>query len=185
MFGKIMLIGLLVSPALLTGCASDKNKVMDKSSKLLFDATDYVLPGSRVIVGVGKAMSRVPMANIERDAQAKTFATNPDKANLYVYRNEADFGSALRFDLEIDGKQIGAIASSTFAVLEVDPGKHAVIGKAENDFTLEVAAQAGKNYFIWQEVKIGFISARNKLHLVDEEQGKEGVLECGLIAVAK
>lgn len=181
MSGKFILIGLLVSTVFITGCASDTNK-LDKASKMFINAVDSQIPGTNLVIEhVVKA--RVPMASTERNALAKTFVVNPDKANIYIYRNEGTFGAAIKFDLEIDGKLIGKTAGSTFAAVEIEPGKHTIMGKAENDSALEIVAQAGKNYFIRQELSFGFITARNKLQLVEEEQGKDGVFECGLIEV--
>ena len=148
MFKRIMLVGLLASTVLVTGCAS------------------------------------VPMASAERDAQTKTFSVKPDKANIYVYRNES-MGAAVKMDVDFDGKPIGQTVAKSYFALEVAPGKHTLISKAENDSTLDVAAEAGKNYFIWQEVKMGILYARNKLQLVDDATGKTGVSECKLIEAAK
>lgn len=178
-----MLIGLLASTVFVTGCASDKTNKVDKALQLSFDTLNNEVPGLNLAVDVIKA--RVPMASAERNMQAKTFVVNPNKANIYVYRSEGTFGGAQKMGLEIDGKLVGQTAGNTFALLEVTPGKHTVIGKAENDFKLEIEAQAGKNHFVWQEVRLGFIIGRNKLQLVDEEQGKEGVSTCGLINIAQ
>lgn len=38
--------------------------------------------------------------------------------------------------------------------------------------------QAGKNYFVWQEVKMGLWMARSALQTVDEATGRKGVAEC-------
>ena len=48
--------------------------------------------------------------------------------------------------------------------------------------TLVVDAKPGRAYFVWQEVKVGFVAARTKLHLVDEATGKKGVGETSLAA---
>jgi len=148
MFRKIMLVGLLVSTALITGCAS------------------------------------VPMASVERDTQSKTFSVKSDKANVYVYRNES-MGAAVKMDVDFDGKPIGQTVAKSYFALEVAPGKHTLISKAENDSVLDVDAEAGKNYFVWQEVKMGLMYARNKLQIVDEVAGKAGVSECKLIEAVK
>ena len=42
-------------------------------------------------------------------------------------------------------------------------------------------AEAGKNNFVWQEIKMGLIIARNKLQIVDEATGKAGIAESKLI----
>jgi len=126
----------------------------------------------------------VPMASGERDEQTKTFSVKPDKANIYVYRNES-MGAAVKMDVDFDGKPIGQTVAKSYFALEVAPGKHTLISKAENDSVLDVAAEAGKNYFIWQEVKMGLLYARNKLQLVDDATGKTGVSDCRLIEVTK
>jgi hypothetical protein len=46
---------------------------------------------------------------------------------------------------------------------------------------VKVNASAGRNYFVWQEVKMGMWQAGSMLHLVDEVTGKAGVAECKLI----
>ncbi|RZJ09198.1 MAG: hypothetical protein EOP39_12055 [Rubrivivax sp.] len=60
------------------------------------------------------------------------------------------------------------------------PGKHTVESKAENTDKIEVDAQPGMLYYIWQEVKMGVLGARNKLQLVSEADGKKGVSETKL-----
>jgi hypothetical protein len=122
----------------------------------------------------------VPMASLEQDAQTKTFSVKPGKANIYVYRNES-MGAAIKMDVSLDGKPVGQTAAKTFFALEVAPGKHTLQG----DSVLDLTAQAGKNYFVWQEVKMGILVAGNKLQLVDEATGKAGVAECKLIEAAK
>jgi hypothetical protein len=55
------------------------------------------------------------------------------------------------------------------------------VSKTENDVTLDIDAQPGKNYYVWQEVKMGMFAARSALHLVDETTGEAGVKQCKLI----
>ena len=120
------------------------------------------------------------MASVEHDTQAKTFAVKQDKANIYLYRNES-MGGAVKMDVLLDGKPVGQTAAKTYMKLEVAPGQHTLTSKAENDDVLNVNTEAGKNYFIWQEVKMGILYARSLLHLNDEQTGKAGVLDCKLI----
>lgn len=126
----------------------------------------------------------VPMATPEQDAAAKSFTVKADKANLYIYRNES-FGGAVKMPVLVDGKMVGDTMKMSYIKYEVAPGAHTIISKAENDAELKVDAAAGKNYFVWQEVKMGVWSARSALSLVDAEKGQAGVKECKLIDAPK
>ncbi len=121
----------------------------------------------------------VNMGSPQQDAAAKTFKAPADKAAIYVYRNES-MGGAVKMDVAIDGQPVGQTAAKTYLYKEVAPGKHTVESKAENTDKVEVDAKPGMLYFIWQEVKMGALYARTKLHLVSEDDGKKGVNETKL-----
>lgn len=139
----------------------------------------WIVAGSAVLLAAGCAS--VPMASETADAQAKAFTVSADKANLYIYRNES-MGAAVKMPVLIDGQTVGDTAAKTYIFRQVTPGKHLVTSKTENDSNLEVHAIAGKNHYVWQEVKMGVMSARSKLHEVDEATGRAGVMESKLIA---
>lgn len=133
-----------------------------------------------VLVSFLSACASVPMASPEQDAAAKEFRPPPaDRAHLYVYRNES-IGSAVKQPVVVDGIAVGQTAAKVFFLIPLAPGAHTVTSLAENTFDLPISVAGGKSYFVWQEVKFGLLQARTKLHLVDEEKGKEGVLECKL-----
>lgn len=121
----------------------------------------------------------VNMGTSKQDAEAKKFSVSEDKSAIYIYRNES-FGSAVKMDIEVNGQNIGHTAANTFLYKELPPGRHIVASKAENADYVEVNAKPGSLHYIWQEVKMGILYARTKLHLVDEAQGKKGVLETQL-----
>ena len=121
----------------------------------------------------------VKMGDVQQDAAAKTFTAPKEVAGVYVYRNES-IGAAVKMDVEVDGKAIGQTAANTFLYKEIAPGKHAIASKAENTDTVEIDAKPGTLYYVWQEVKMGVLYARTKLHLVEEGQGKKGVTETKL-----
>ena len=123
----------------------------------------------------------VPMGNTKQDIALKNFnvPSDKDKAGIYVYRNET-FGAAIKMHVRLDGEILGATAANTYLYKEVEPGQHTISSLAENTDTLKVSARKGTLSYIWQEVKIGMWSARSKLHLVSEEEGRKGVLESNL-----
>ena len=136
--------------------------------------------GALAAVVLASGCASVQMAAPEMDTSAKTYSVKPNKANIYVYRNEV-MGAAIKMPVALNGRMVGDTASKTFLLLEVDPGSHTLMSKTENDSTLKVDAVAGRNYFVWQEVKMGMFAARSNLQLVDEATGKAGVAECKLI----
>lgn len=122
----------------------------------------------------------VPMATPEQDSKAKQFSTASDKANIYIYRNET-MGSAVKMPLLLDGVSVGDTVAKTYILKQVSPGTHNIVSKTENDATLNLDAQAGKNYYVWQEVKMGVWAARSELHEVDASKGQKAIKECKLI----
>ncbi len=103
-----------------------------------------------------------------------------DAANLYIYRNET-FGAAVKMQLLVDGMAVGDTVAHTYILKQVTPGSHTITSKSENDATLTLSTEAGKNYYVWQEVKMGLLMARSKLSQVSEEEGKQGVMESKLV----
>jgi hypothetical protein len=124
----------------------------------------------------------VQMASVEQDSKAKMFAPAPGKASLYIYRNET-FGAAVPMAVSLNGKTLGQTAAKTYFHLNLNPGKYNVESTAENVSNITVATEAGKNYFVWQEVKMGMWMARSLLHEVDERTGRAGVAESKMIAL--
>lgn len=139
------------------------------------------LPSLLLVSLVASACASVPMASPELDRSAKEFLTTPDKANLYVFRDES-FGAAMKMSVMLDGRPLGDTAAKTFLLASIEPGPHALFSKAENDARLEFTAEPGKNVFVWQEVKMGVLMARSKLHLVDEADARPRVNACSLAA---
>lgn len=125
----------------------------------------------------------VPMGSDKQDAALKTFTVPPDRAGIYIYRNES-FGASVKMDVAVDGKPLGQTAAHTYLYEQVSPGVHVVTSTAENTDNLKVDAKAGTVVFIWQEVKMGILYARNKLHLMSTSEGEAGVDQTSL-AVSK
>lgn len=131
-----------------------------------------------IVVGC-TGCATVPMGDVKRDQELKAFTVPPDKSGIYIYRNES-MGGAVKMDVEVDGTPIGQTAAKTYLYKEVTPGKHTVTSKSENTHSIEIETVSGKLYYIWQEVKIGILYARTKLHLVADDKGQKGVSETKL-----
>lgn len=138
-----------------------------------------IITGAMILLVSGCAS--VPMAPMDQDTKAKAFSPDTNKASLYIYRNE-NFGAAIPMTVAVNGKALGQTAAKTYFQLKVMPGKYNVESHAENVSNLPLSVEAGKNYFVWQEVKMGMWMARSLLQQVDENTGRTGVTESKLIA---
>jgi len=121
----------------------------------------------------------VNKAPAEADTAAKTFQPKAGVAQVYVYRNET-LGAALSMPVTVDGKLAGNTGPNSYFKFDLQPGKHRVTSQGDGS-VLDLDTEAGKLYFVWQEVKMGMMSGGSKLQLVDAEKGRKGVSECSLI----
>ena len=121
----------------------------------------------------------VPMGDPIRDTTLKEFRAPIDRTGVYIYRNES-FGGAIRMDILVNGSEIGSTAAKTYLYTELTPGKYTITSKSENSDSIEIDAKPNTVMFIWQEVKMGFMYARTKLHLATKEAGEIGVKESKL-----
>ena len=126
----------------------------------------------------------IPLASRQADLQAKSSTARPDKARIYVYRDET-IGFAVPMTLALDGRAAGRTAGQTYLMWDVEPGAHAIASYAEDTATLTLQTEPGKSYYVWQEVKIGFWKARSRLHAVDEIPGRKAVVGCDLGELAE
>lgn len=122
----------------------------------------------------------VPMGSDEEDAAAKKFAPRTGAASLYIYRNET-FGAAIPMSVAVNGKMLGQTAAQTYFHLSLRPGDYLVESHAENVSSLALSLEENRNYYVWQEVKMGFWMARSLLQQVDDAKGRAGVAESKLI----
>lgn len=122
----------------------------------------------------------VPRASKEHDLKAKTFEVVPDKAVVYIYRNEY-FGAALTKMVSLDDKVIGATGAKTYIRVETTQGKHRI--NSNNEDVLEMHMVNGKIYFIRQEIKMGFVTGGSKLIIMDPGAGRLGVMESTLVGM--
>lgn len=131
------------------------------------------------LLSVLSGCASVPMAPKEQDAAAKAFAPPASgKAGLYVYR-DSFVGKALRKAVSIDGTVIGTTANKTYFFKEIAPGSHTLSTESEfGDNTVTFQAEAGKNHYARQYMKMGVFVGGSGIEMVGEEEGKAAVLQC-------
>jgi hypothetical protein len=109
------------------------------------------------------------------DSEAKKFVSKPGISHVYVYRNEI-LGAALSMPVTVNGFLAGMSGPKSFFKFDLAPGQY--IFTSQGDISkLTIITEPSKNYFVWQEVKMGFWSGNSKLQLVTEDVGRKGVLE--------
>lgn len=136
-----------------------------------------VLAACAIVFVYGCASINKAPASVE--AESKAFKANPSVSQVYVYRNET-MGAALSMPVTVDGELAGSTGPHSFFKFDLPAGSHTFTSQGDES-TLTVATEAGKLYFIWQEVKMGMLSGGSKLQLVSESEGKSGVSECAQI----
>jgi hypothetical protein len=134
------------------------------------------------IIGIAALMTgcaTVPMASVEQDAAAKTFAApTAEKSGVYVFR-DSHFGAALKKLVSIDGKPLGQSAPMTYFYKEIAPGPHTVSTESEfGDNTLNFVAEGGKNHYIRNYIRMGVFIGGANLEVVSEEEGKNAIKQC-------
>jgi len=116
----------------------------------------------------------------DQDAALKRFEAPSGLTRIYIYRNEF-FGTLAGLDLSVDGRPAGTTKGKTFVVADVPAGAHEIVSKGENTSTLTLNTYLGEPSYVWQEVKMGLLSAGSKLHSVNPATGRAGVLETSLV----
>jgi hypothetical protein len=134
------------------------------------------------VVTLSSGCASVPLSSGADSAAARAFPAPEDgKAGIYVYRSSFA-GKALKKDVWIDGKCVGQSADKVFFYEQVQGGvEHKLSTESEfspNDLLLY--AEAGKNYFVRQIIKMGVFVGGAKLERVSDEEGKAEVSDLKL-----
>jgi hypothetical protein len=119
-------------------------------------------------------------ATSEADAPGKSSTAAQDKVNLYLYR-DPNIKVAVTTKLSVNGKEVEATKRTTCGHWQVDPGTYEISSESSSGSTVRIVAEAGKSYYVWQEVKVplaGYGFPINELHVVDADTGRRGVKAC-------
>ena len=150
------------------------NLLKNRTMKKIFNSIVFLL--ALFLVGCAAPLK----APVENDTAAKVFTPVKDKAVLFIYRNE-NFGGAIGMPIKINGLDIGETGAKTFFRLNLTSGMYLLASEAENTSELPITLTEGKNYYVWQEVRMGIWKARTALRQVEEKTGRDGVLESVLL----
>lgn len=123
----------------------------------------------------------VPMESAEKNQAYKAFPTPPEnQAGVYIFRDSM-LGSGLKKTVKIDNDVVGETAMNTYFYRVVSPGPHVLATESEfSDNTINLNAQAGKNHYVRQSIKMGVFVGGASLEEVSETEGQKGVTETEL-----
>lgn len=120
------------------------------------------------------------LSNPETDALAKLMRPVEGKAVIYVFRNE-EYSAPFKIGLSLDGKSMGSTDADTYMRWSVEPGQHIIVSHSENDAPLVLETEAGKVYYVWQDVSMGFFRPRSDLRRVDRSTAEIALRSCYLL----
>jgi hypothetical protein len=119
----------------------------------------------------------VKQARKQKDGITKNLVPDSGKAIVYIVRPTI-MAFAVPMRLDVDSFQVGWISTKTYLYTMLDPGEHTFISLSENEFHLKVNLEAGKIYYLEQEIRMGILYARTKLRLLNDEMGKKELCKC-------
>jgi Protein of unknown function (DUF2846) len=119
-------------------------------------------------------------ASFSQEVDPKTMPAPEDKAIVYIVR-PSGVNSFTKFKVSCDDKSIGITKGNHYIFTILEPGVHTFRSKAANKSVLVLNVEAGEKYYIKQKVTLGGVKLRNKLILLDEEEGIETLSKCKLM----
>ena len=137
------------------------------------------------VVMIASGCASIKLGDPVKGEEIKKFDRMSDKAQIYVCRDSRTFGLAIRPDIQLDGKDIGTVARSTFAYAEVPPGNHTLVAKTlEHDSKLPVSVMAGEQRFFQTWISVGVFAGWGLIDEIDAAKGKACVTEGEFVEAA-
>lgn len=134
---------------------------------------------SSLVLLLASGCTSVLLAPERDDAEAKQFKPVPDKAVVYVYRDQS-YGGGAKLDVYIDGVHKGQTAPFSYFRFYLSQGIHTISYDDDASDATHLDLVAGHVYYVRQQVNFGIWSPNPKMMRVDERAGQAGVRECKL-----
>jgi hypothetical protein len=133
-----------------------------------------------LLMAVAVGCSSVGVMPPAVDSQVKAMQPPAGKALVYVVRPTL-LGKPFDGTITADGTYVGTTRGKVFVYALLLPGtyKFKVTGH-DNSSEIKASLEAGKTYFIKEEVFPGLFRGFAKLALLDDKSGREALQECSL-----
>ncbi len=126
---------------------------------------------------LGGCAASVPIMSKEHDIAAEKFQPLSGKGNIYVVREDAFTGSAIAFEIDLDGKGRGSVAPGTYLLFALAPGRHVVSSSTQESADhVAIDVVEGQNFFVEIKPTWGIISARVSVERIDAGRGRQLVV---------
>lgn len=112
------------------------------------------------------------------DSVARSLSPIADQAIVYILRPGRYINPAMQ--ITCNGNQVGITYEQTYLFTIIAPGTYTFTSSAENQSKLDITLEAGKIYYVEQQIKYGLAEARAHLVPVDEAKGKKFIEKCKL-----
>lgn len=127
------------------------------------------------------ACASAPPASPASEADAKEFAAPAGKARIYVVRRGV-VGTAVLFQVAIDGAVIGSLPVKSFLLSDLEPGRHNVsVFAPGNQESVVLAAEQGRTYFLHVELSKTSLATKAVVRQVSEEEGRRLVTGASMV----
>lgn len=113
------------------------------------------------------------------DLQAKKFEALPDRAVIYIVRNDPDFSRDPATLVLGEGPTVTTYPG-TYYRWEVAPGAHRIAGFAADAGATTIKVEAGRIYFVRHAVVRGPFTARSWFEPVASDRGRAMVMRAEL-----
>ncbi len=95
----------------------------------------------------------------------------PGKVLIYILRSSS-YGPLVQTKLAVDGEWKGVNRGHNYFFFTLQPGLHFFCSQAENRSVLVLTVEAGKTYYIQQEIRYFPMKPRNQLAILDDAEGQ-------------
>jgi hypothetical protein len=117
---------------------------------------------------------------VEVDSQVKSMQPPADKALVYVVR-PTFLGKPFGGNITANDIYVGTTQGGIYVYAILTPGEYKFkVSGHDNSSDITATIEAGKTYFIEENVYPGFIKGIAKLTLLDNDQGRKALQECSL-----
>ena len=138
---------------------------------------DYLLKSAIFSAGIILLVSCATTTQLVEIPDQTKPIEKPENCRIYVMR-PTTFAYAISMRVTDNDTPIGNTGPKGYLCWETSAGTNTINGISENISTLPMVTEAGQTYYIQQNVRMGFLFARNKLEAVDEATGKQMLSKC-------